>query len=589
MSNASEYIADLKSKLEAAPHGTAGQLISDAAEWLCISYNSVYRALKDAGWTSGRKLRKDVGDGKTTVEEVQFLASVLRQTKRQTEKQLLPTSQAINLALSNGKLGTRISPSTALRRMRQLGVHPEQMDRATPHQNLRSLHPNHVWQVDSSVCVLYRMKKNMGLAVMDADAFRVTKPMNFAKVENERVLRYIAVDHASGTFKLKYFLTPGESTKVFLEFMIWAFSKQPNLMMHGVPQILMMDQASGQMSKSIDSFWSGLGIRVIPHDVGNARATGQVEVHQNIVEKHFEGLFALEAITDMHQLQARAEQWQVHYNASVLHARHKHTRYSIWQMIRAEELRICPDAELCRSLVHTQPESRLVNGDLYVSFAPKGFGQTWYNVAHVPNVRNGDRVQCIVNPYAAPNIYVLQKLEDGSTKHFECRAEVTDALRFNIEDAVIGESFNAPADGLFDTNRKSLDAAAWGETEKREIAKRRARGEVAFGGSIQAFKHIEDAAPGLPNYMQRPGTELELTNPATVVAMPLTVTEALNAIRAELDRNITLDEGDWIRAQAVDSTIAAERIADLVQTILAGIQPAAEPAPTQRAHLRLVA
>ncbi len=589
MSNARAYIAELKTKLETAPHGTAGKLIEAAAEWLCISRQSVYRALSEAGWASGRKLRADAGDSKVTEEQVQLLAGLLRQTKRQTGKQLLPTSQAINIALSNGELDTRISTGTALRLMRQQGVHPEQMDRATPHSNIRSLHPNHVWQVDSSVCVLYRMRKNKGLAVMDAEEFRITKPLNFAKVENERVLRYIAVDHATGAFKLKYFLTPGENIKVFLEFMIWAFSKQANLLMHGVPLILQMDQASNQMSKQLDPFWAGLGIRVLAHMPGNARATGLVEVHQNIVETHFEALFAYEAITDMHQLQARAEQWQVHYNATAIHSRHKHTRYSVWQTIRAEELRLCPDAELCRTLVHTQPESRLVNGDLYVSFAPKGFGQTWYNVAHVPNVRNGDRVQCIVNPYSAPNIFVLQKLDDGSNKHFECRAEVTNDLGFNVEDAVIGESFNAPADGLFDTNRKALDQGAWGETEKREIAKRRKQGEVAFGGAIQAFKHIEDAAPHLPSHMERRGVELELNKAAAIVAMPLTITEALSAIRAELERNITLPEADWIRAQAVDSMIQSDRIPDLVQAILAGIEAAAEPVPAVRKHLRLVA
>jgi hypothetical protein len=574
-----QYITDLKSMLESAAHGERSGLIDSAASWLGVSRQTVYRELQQIGWTSGRKIRNDKRDSDYSKSEVFAVSNILRQSRRQSEKQLLSTESAINIALANGLLSKRISTGHALRLMRHHSVHPDQLARATPHQRLASKHPNHVWQIDSSVCVLYRLRNN-GLGVMDADEFRAKKPTAFAKIENERVLRYVATDHYSGAFKVKYFLTPGESLRVFFEFMLWAFSVQPHSIMHGVPEILQMDQASGQMSSQLDHFWKGLGIRVLPHDVGSARVTGQVENAQNLIETGFEGLLAFKRIVDLSQLEEHANQWQMHFNSVKRHSRHGHTRFGAWQMIRAEQLRICPDPGICRTLVHTKPEPRLVRGDLFVSYAPKNFGSLQYRLAHLPFVRNGEQVQVVLNPYLAPAIYVLETLEDGSIKHHVVHPEKFNEGGFSALDTVIGDGYGRQRTGVIDQARQTMDEAAWGESEKREIAKKRRKGAVAFDGQIDPFAHINNDQ--LPAHIARKGSTLEIK--ATLEVQPLELITALEAVRAKLGRDITIPEADWLRAQAVEGVFAADQIAAFVAQIQEG---KTEPAQ-ERPRLRLV-
>ena len=51
---------------------------------------------------------------------------------------------------------------------------------------LQSLHPNHVWLIDASLCVLYYLQaegKRSGLQVMDADKFYKNKPKALERIE----------------------------------------------------------------------------------------------------------------------------------------------------------------------------------------------------------------------------------------------------------------------------------------------------------------------------------------------------------------------------------------------------------------------
>lgn len=73
----------------------------------------------------------------------------------------------------------QLSASTVERALRMYRLHPEQILRPAPVTELRSLHPNHVWQIDASLCVLYYLRagtvKGNGLQVLDADKFYKNK------------------------------------------------------------------------------------------------------------------------------------------------------------------------------------------------------------------------------------------------------------------------------------------------------------------------------------------------------------------------------------------------------------------------------
>ncbi|MFO6204436.1 integrase, partial [Pseudomonas aeruginosa] len=80
-----------------------------------------------------------------------------------------------------------LSISAISRALYSFGVHPQQLLQPAPVSELRSRHPNHVWQIDASLCVLYYLKPGAdehgnGLRVMEHDQFYKNKPKNVARI-----------------------------------------------------------------------------------------------------------------------------------------------------------------------------------------------------------------------------------------------------------------------------------------------------------------------------------------------------------------------------------------------------------------------
>ena len=249
------YYLDLKTRLECAAHGERGALIDAAARHLGVTQNTVYSNLKKVGWSSDRKPRADRGKSKITVEDIQQVSAMMVGSTRATGKQLLSTGTACDILKANGRLSSDASPSTVLREMKKHSLHPRQLSRPSPHVSLRSKHPNHVWQFDVSVCVLFYLKGG-GLNVMDRDKFYKNKPSNFDRIKNDRVLRYLVTDHTSGAFYLRYFLRPGEDRETLFEFLLDAFTGRdhPQDPFRGVPFQLIWDAGSANQANLIKDF-----------------------------------------------------------------------------------------------------------------------------------------------------------------------------------------------------------------------------------------------------------------------------------------------------------------------------------------------
>jgi len=107
-----------------------------------------------------------------------------------------------------------LSDSAISRALKAYALHPEQLLRPSAHTELKSLHPNHVWQIDASLCVLYyldaRNARETGLQVMDADKFYKNKPAALKRVEADRVWSYEVTDHYSGAI----FANPAPSSQI---------------------------------------------------------------------------------------------------------------------------------------------------------------------------------------------------------------------------------------------------------------------------------------------------------------------------------------------------------------------------------------
>lgn len=528
-----EYWQGLARRLDEATHGDRDPLIAGAVQLTGLSTATVYRRLRGVGWHSGRKLRADKGDSALSLDAAKTIANLMFESRRTTGKRLLSCADALEIARANGLIDVLVSPETAMRVMRLHGIHPDQLARATPHQSLKSLHPNHVWEIDASVCVLFYLSSG-GLAAMDRDRFYKNKPANVARVSRDLCVRYVCTDHTSGAIQVRYVVGAGETQEALFEALMQFVQRDadPRLIVHGVPLVLLWDKGAANTSHLIQHLLSRLQVQAVAHAAGNSRAKGQVEAAQNIVERSFEGRLYLLKVRDLDHLNAQAQIWCRWFNAERIHSRHGLTRYAAWQRIREDQLRIAPARELCELLLRTKPEPRKVQGELCVQYAVPGYGSQVYSVAHVPDVRVGEQVLVAVNPYRAPNIDVILVAPSGAETIYECPPLRLDAHGFRDGAPVIGTELRSQRDDALSIDRKAMARDAWdSDTDKGVRAKRDAK-EPAFAGKVDPITFLDERAA--VEHMARRGTALDTPAVAEVVTVPLSVTEACKRLKNEM-------------------------------------------------------
>lgn len=576
-----QLLQSIAEQLRTAPHGGRKAIVGDGAAALGVSEQTLYTRLRKVGFCSGRKLRRDKGDTRLSAEDLQNVAALMQASRRTTGKSLLPVKEAMDVAAANGLLKESVSPSTMLRVMRREGCHPAQLAQPTPHTSMQSKHPNHVWQLDASICVIYYLRGGK-VGVMDERKFNARKPRDLARIANKRVLRYALTDHYTGDVIARYYHTAGEDQRTLFEFLMHAFHHAEGRVMHGVPWMLVWDAGSANQSHGISNLLTALGIRHWAHTPGNSRAKGQVECVHNIIERKYEGLLSFHQVESVEELNGHIDTWLRNFNGVQKHRRHGHTRDAFWQTIRADQLRVCPPAELCAQLMHSKPESRVVAGNLTISYKPRNGERATYSVEHIERVRVGDRLDVVLNPYHAPAIFVVTQAEDGSTRYIECEPIATNAAGFFADAPVFGEAYAAQADTDVDRARKDANERAYGERDTLDALAKKTKGAVAFGGAIDPFKHLEQQAAEVPAHMQRRGTELHLPNRMYVEERPSTLVELAYALRDRRGSGFQPQELERMNAIYPDQTFPQEAFDLLLEQLLRGELPAlpeSEPAP----------
>jgi hypothetical protein len=524
----------------AAPSGGKQAIYSAACSELGISLPTLHRHLKKVCVKPQRKQRSDAGDVTMCRTECIALSAFLMTSQRKTGKRLLAIGPAVDMLVANGEIKaeytdpttgeiTRLSNSAIARALRHYGMHPDQLNRPTPAVELKSLHPNHVWQIDASLCVLYYLNpsssKDAGLQVMDRTVFYKNKPANLKRIEADRVWSYEVTDHNSGAIFVNYVMG-AESSANLAESFIKCTQKREGDPLHGVPNILMMDMGSANTSGTFANLARRLQVELIAHSPGNARATGQVENARNLIEKGFESGLKLMPVASLAELNAQAQRWARWFNGHKEHSRHGKTRYDQWSTIREEQLRIAPPPDVCQELLTAHPELRQVTDKLRVSF--KGHE---YDVSGVHQVMVGEKLHITRNPYIANACLVLVVGADGHEQLHTAPLVERDDAGFSDDARVIGEDFSWPKDTVLDTNRKEVERFAYDAATDIEAAAKRKAGAVPFGSRVDPYKLI-DQAPAL-TYLPKRGAELvpAVTTSRTVApARLLSVFEAATAL-----------------------------------------------------------
>ncbi len=565
-----ELIDALIRALDHAPHGGQTALVERAAREQGVSKQTIYNRLRARGWSSERKLRSDRNDSDCSMEELLQIAAIQQARPRQNGKIICTATDAIDVARANGMLKTTLSNASIVRLLRLHRLDSQTLNQPTPHTATQSRHPNHVWQGDASICVLYYLKNKEGaLQVMREEKFNQRKPDQLAKVLDKRVMRYACSDHTSGAVFAKYFMTAGENQRTLFEFLMAAMQKQEGRVMHGVPWIFELDKASANTSHAIKNLFSQLGTRLIAHQPGNPRANGQVEQSHNMIETQFEFRLAYKRIETVEELNADLDLYLADLNSARIHSRHGMTRSACWQMIREDELRICPPVPRCQQLMMSQPEERQVSGDLCIAF-----NNLFYPVDHVPGVRVGDRVQVSVNPYAEPEVFVRVERE-GQALYISSKPRLTNKFGFFVDAPMRGESYAPHADTAADLDRKALMDRAWGTRDRLARDQAMSKGP-AFGGAIDPMADLRAAKADHPSFMTRPGTEITLAPTVPEEAQSLTFHALLRAIVNDLGRSITPEENTYLRS--LNQTFTSADVVSLAEQLR-------RPQPTERPRL----
>ena len=149
-----QSLLSLKERLLAAPHGGQRALVEQFADQVGKSCATVYKWLADdVGYDSGRKPRSDAGTTRLASDTLDFVAAAKQEGIRANGKATLGTPVAMNIAAANG-LPINVSASRMQALLRQRSMQPGQLRDARNTLQMRSEHPNHVHQLDPSLCLV---------------------------------------------------------------------------------------------------------------------------------------------------------------------------------------------------------------------------------------------------------------------------------------------------------------------------------------------------------------------------------------------------------------------------------------------------
>ena len=553
-----ERLQAVDRQAESMGRGEKSVYLKQQAAELGMSLATLYRKLEAVAVKPERKRRSDAGKSELSLDEAKLISAVLMEAMRRNGKRLMAVRQAVEMLRANGKIEAAridedtgevmpLSESTITRALREYKLHPDQLLQPDPVSRMKSEHPNHCWQIDPSLCVLYylpRHGKDTGLRVMKEEEFYKNKPKNVVKIEQDRVWRYTGTDHASGTIAVQYYFG-GETSANLCDFFIYMMQAKADTLkdpFRGVPRMVMLDPGSANTSAAFKNLCKSLDVHVQINKPGNPRAKGQVEKANDIVETAFESGLRFTEIHDIDQLNRLAEHWMRYYNGTQKHSRHGMTRYQAWNKIKAEQLILPPPADYCRELAVSAPKEAKVSPDLEIRF-----GGRVYSVKDIKGVLVGQKLLVAKNPWEKNGARVATFDADGNETWVAVPEVVFDEMGFRADAAVIGEEYKAPSHTESQQHAKELDKLAMGAETLDEAAAKRKGKAVPFGGEIDPYQHQEDTlATRNTLYIEKSGQQMAY-NRMEVAEQVLSKVEVAKLLKPRVEAA----GGDWKQAVAL--------------------------------------
>jgi len=539
------------------------------------SADAVYRRLRlYGGWDSGRERRADAGRRCVDEDTLRTVGAIYREGARRDGRRIMSLEQAVSIAAQSGH-AIPCSVSQVARYIRAERMDARSQALAEHFTELRSTHPNHVHQIDPSLCVLYWMRGEQ--QILREEDFYKNKLDKFARVQ-DKVWRYVRYDHASGVIDVRYYLGAGESQRLMFDFLVWTWGRQSGRLSHGVPDILMWDAGSANTAHGIQRLLDALEVRQIVHQPGRPNVKGGVEQANLLVERGFESRLRFEPAADVDALNAAALAWSEAHNANALpridsrveRAAGRLVRAELWMLIRPEQIRELPPRQVCARLLEGKTETRTVSAQAQIRYAHPMLGRSCtYSLRGIADIHRGDQVEVapllIGDDGEAGLIRLRWTSPSGQTGTWRVAPELAfDAFGRPLDRPVIGESYQQPATraaqqaaaALDDTAYPAADGAARSAAEVTANARRsREKNVTPMGGRLDATSHLANIQT--PTYLPRRGEAIDVAAPEDQQP-PVPIVRALSRLVAAWGRPLTSEEAAWLRGRYGQQVPAAE-------------------------------
>jgi hypothetical protein len=513
------------------------------------SYEHMMRIARQHGFDSGRKERSDKGKRSADKHQIEMVGAFLRVTRRENKGVICPVENAMEFVIDNGQLGRdQVTVRTMQRYLRENQMDKDRQNSATPHTELRSLHPNHVHEVDVSTCIQYYLDDGgLGLKHMPEDEFYKNKVENFKKIKTP-LQRYLITDHFTGFFFAKYYVSAGETAENLFDFLCsaWEAKSDNRMPFNGPPELMLMDGGCRAKAKAMGlPFWEGIGVDILPGLVGNSRRQGSVETTHKIWEEWFETRLRIDPATSLEDLNRKAFGVCLWYNATKKHTRHGYTRLSLWLTIKQDQLRVLPSREELMDLLDKPEETRTVANNA-ISFQGREFSLRGFGIPA------GAKVTVIKNLYKWRDGIVTIGYEN---QRYEARAIEklpAELGGFSANAAIIGQEYKAQPETATQKANKRMDTLAYGTEEPNR------KKETPFYG-MNALEGFADKVDNL-HVLPKRGTAIELARPAAPVQVPIMelfkrLRGAGVAITPALNKELRAEFGESIEAGQIEAVI----------------------------------
>jgi hypothetical protein len=505
-----------------------------------ISYDNWWKQVKSiGGYHSERKPRADKGESMATEAELRAVIGYAYTHNRATGKAIVSIDAAVERLKANGEINPELTVNTIRRQLKMRGWTHKKMKTDTPVQQLRSEFSNQVHQVDPSVALIFKFGKGASFSWEKSKHYK-NKPDEMREaLKRNLIWRYVLTDHASGFIRVHYIEAPGESWANYVEALthFWRDPTSDRMPFFGVPRYLIADRVGAMGTSEIKSLMRNLDVELIIAQA--ARAKGQVENANNIIECSFESSLRGIAVESITQLNALAARWEMWFNSQKIHSRHGLTRSAAWLKFAQEKhLRHLPDANVLKLLIESRGLTRTVTPDKSLQF-----NNETYRLRHLSDINIGDKLEIRPAPYSPGDIFVLVEKLDGEKQQYQISPITKNELGFATDAALIGEAHVQTApETPRDAMKKDALKAAYAQEKLEDAEKAKAKNKPLYP-ALDPLAHIK--VEDVPHYMPRRGNEI-VRAPELPRMNPM---QSMIAVSNRLNRPLTAAEAEEVRGK----------------------------------------